>query len=851
MSFVRVRRTHSATGIPRKKKPMRRKPVWDDTVNDLTALKATVEEIEYRKASHRSKNALVARLQAQKDLQKKKKKSADLSISNSEARQLAIMKEVLYDQHQFHSTIAKSDKMLSSVKDMFGDDPKRFAGFPRVTAAPDSDSGDRSASLVLDHPDIQTRMEALSQSLMDGSALNDFDSDSDEEAVAPDPITYQPMMNMERFQMYLATEEKNQTLSTISGQAQLSQLAHGPVQSTQIHDTASLHTSIGTGCETPKRNPNESISILKTPRSAINDTKKVKKTRKRVAPAKSPPHNNTSAFNLTDLRKVLENLQEEIAEFERQTGRRAPAEKHRQETFSGYTLSLIDSVTKLSRYLKENDIRLRAETTLREQLTQDISQLAALIDALTSDIILTQEESAMLKSEFTKYRVETQSEIYYLKSVLQKAGLIEGEGVVIQTPPRAPPPSHAPADMDERDDAKQPQELSAIPDHVQSASAAVLLSPPVRKSHQMEEEVLDTRMQTAPHTTGADLPSYSSGFLIGGAKYMHGPISSNPSVASSVDSRQERSLTSPGLHPSSGVSVTAPAVSYGIPPQGSGGPSHTDSVSLHNSQGPSWYPQSQFLQSMESQSSRQQQSLPVSTTQGYSQVHPSASYPGQGIHGIQTRPYLTNNAARVAVPRPSPLVQSNVGVSLQSSVNPALRPGMSQMLGGRVQPTAHQGMYPLMSQSGGMGGQDPALLAHTSGLSAPPSYNSKDILAAQILELNKQHEEAQVRLQVLMQQQQHQHLEHLDQHHTLQETNSELQAATTLAQRRPQQHGLPSYPVSPPISPISQKSDKFLSLQGLAIQNNAGSSSSREITVSLPSMSLDSTNESSPSPKRA
>lgn len=32
----------------------------------------------------------------------------------------------------------------------------------------------------------------------------------------------------------------------------------------------------------------------------------------------------------------------------------------------------------------QNDIRLRAETTLREQLTQDISQLAALIDALTS-----------------------------------------------------------------------------------------------------------------------------------------------------------------------------------------------------------------------------------------------------------------------------------------------------------------------------------------------------------------------------------------------------------------------------------------------------------------------------------
>lgn len=46
-------------------------------------------------------------------------------------------------------------------------------------------------------------------------------------------------------------------------------------------------------------------------------------------------------------------MEDEIAEYERSTGRRAPAERHRQENFSGYTLSIVDSVTKLCRYLKE------------------------------------------------------------------------------------------------------------------------------------------------------------------------------------------------------------------------------------------------------------------------------------------------------------------------------------------------------------------------------------------------------------------------------------------------------------------------------------------------------------------
>lgn len=51
--------------------------------------------------------------------------------------------------------------------------------------------------------------------------------------------------------------------------------------------------------------------------------------------------------------QVLVQLENEIGDLETQTGRRPRAEQPRQESFSGYTMSLVDSVTKLSRYLKD------------------------------------------------------------------------------------------------------------------------------------------------------------------------------------------------------------------------------------------------------------------------------------------------------------------------------------------------------------------------------------------------------------------------------------------------------------------------------------------------------------------
>jgi hypothetical protein len=51
--------------------------------------------------------------------------------------------------------------------------------------------------------------------------------------------------------------------------------------------------------------------------------------------------------------QVLDCLHAEIADFEQKTGRRSATAPQNSETFSGYTVSLVTAVTKLTHYIKE------------------------------------------------------------------------------------------------------------------------------------------------------------------------------------------------------------------------------------------------------------------------------------------------------------------------------------------------------------------------------------------------------------------------------------------------------------------------------------------------------------------
>uniref|UniRef100_A0A2C9LCX3 Spindle and centriole-associated protein 1 n=1 Tax=Biomphalaria glabrata TaxID=6526 RepID=A0A2C9LCX3_BIOGL len=432
----------------------KKRPAWDDTVNDLTVLRATPEEVLLRKEAHKSKNHLSVKLE--KLQQERKSKS---QLTGVEAHQLAIIKEVLYDQQQLQNVLAKSDSMMAVVKDLFGDDPKRFMGFPNVTTAPSNQDSNSSSSLVASIPDIYTRSEKLSDSVMDQSALNDLyscsESDSDDSEIArPKPISYESKLNLQRFQEYLQQEENKSALmdpAVVGPQFNRNQSNRNTTQpanalpakddrmgvtQSQFYEAVTallaqeqrglnakdLHRAAGITAnkerdvfQTPPRNgQTPPLPSERSPPSAMNDTQKVKKTKQCTSTTAFEPGNTTT--NMNDMRKALNDLEKDIASYEQLAGRRESQELKKTETFSGYTIALVTAVSRLTKYLKETELRIQTEATLREQLSQDVNQLKTIIDALATDMIVTQEDYGKLYSDYQQYKEATQNELLYLNN---------------------------------------------------------------------------------------------------------------------------------------------------------------------------------------------------------------------------------------------------------------------------------------------------------------------------------------------------------------------------------------------------------------------------------------------------
>ncbi|CAL1540647.1 unnamed protein product [Lymnaea stagnalis] len=456
MSFYRLGHNR------RKKAPSKKRPSWDDTVNDLTVLRATPEEVLMRKEAHKSKNHLSVKLEKLRQEREKSK------MSGADAQQLVIMKEVLYDQQQLEKVLAKTDRMMSVVKDLFGDDPKRFLGFPNVTTAPNAehDSSNCASSFVASVPDIYTQTEKLSDSIMDQSALNDMDSsvysDSSEDEDRPKPISYESKMDLHRFQEFLKEEEKRtahmdppthqpsgnirhyQDPPTHQPSGNIRHYQDPPTQQPnrnirhyQNNGDFGLNTKLktlavtdsiaqGQGANkekerfgTPPRNERRGppLPSERSPPSAMNDTKKVKKTKSinKTSSICSDSGNTT----MNDMRKVLQELETEITLYEQQTGRQ-PHQVQKTETFSGYTIALVTAVSRLTKYLKEAELRINTEVTLREHLTEDVYQLKIIIDALATDLLTTQEEYGKLYLEHLSYRETTQAQLADITNQLKE-----------------------------------------------------------------------------------------------------------------------------------------------------------------------------------------------------------------------------------------------------------------------------------------------------------------------------------------------------------------------------------------------------------------------------------------------
>ncbi|KAK7101098.1 spindle and centriole-associated protein 1-like [Littorina saxatilis] len=758
MSFMRA-------GQARKKKAfVRKRPQWDDTQSDLDAYRATPDEVRARRESHKSKNHIAVKLEK---IRKEKQKQRT-GLTNVEARQVAIMKEVLHDQQQLDTVLSKTDHMLAMVKDLFGDDAKKFTGHPNVTLPPGSQqSGNTSLPRA---PQIRTRIEKLSESIVSQSALNDFsgssadESEEDKEGQQPEPMNFQSRLDLQSYQQYLQEEENsnsnaiptggsvgvsqadiqrlqqlqqillaqdrhqgnsvrdnNHTLSTISGNVAGSMLlggqqAQGPAHSTQLpgEQFASFP-----GQHTPPTSDRSGSGSRRTPtKSALNDTGKVNKSRRRVQPHASPSANTSSAMNMGDMRQVLRTLHAEIADFERRTGRRSASDVQNTESFTGYTVALVTAVAKLTHYMKETELRLQAEMMVREQLAQDVQQLTVTIDSVTQEMIVTQEEYGRLGSEFHNYRQQVQGEMALLQAqVLELKHQQSTQGSRHSTPGKA-----ASAGGDDGD-----ENYSELPERMtQPSAAAVLLTPVVRKTRVTDEEKLEAQ-KPKRQTSLVDIPS----LLADADPPQH-------------QSRQH-SVAASKAQTSMAASVSSTSSGRPDPP-------------------------------------RLTQTLPVMAT--------------------------------VNVPRPIPLIQSNLGVPLSGS----------QAAGPLSQSQSHPSRTNSLV-SGGAAGYNNTITTTTS---TAATVEGTRAMESQIAELNRQHAEAQLRLQSLLEQQKRQH----DQ---LQQLQDDGAVVGDRAGSRVVQQGTMPGTVSPPISPISLRSEHFE--QRDPAQRLV--SMSREIKVAMPTVDLE------------
>lgn len=186
--------------MKKKKTPVKQE--WDNTVNDLTAHRATPEDLIRRHEIHKSKNRALVHWELQEKALRRKWKKQKPEVSNLEKRRLSLMKEILSDQYQMQDVLEKSDHLMAAAKDLFVDFPRRRTAFPNVTVAPDSSQG---PILVNQDPVTQA---ILSESVVEPQALNEVDNEEegtvnsqseDSENELDNSVDSQSNMNTDRF----------------------------------------------------------------------------------------------------------------------------------------------------------------------------------------------------------------------------------------------------------------------------------------------------------------------------------------------------------------------------------------------------------------------------------------------------------------------------------------------------------------------------------------------------------------------------------------------------------------------------------------------------------------------------
>ncbi|NXO35404.1 SPICE protein, partial [Locustella ochotensis] len=457
MSLLRGPRPRAAArkGPRKAAAPAAAKRDWDSTVHDLTVHRATPEDILRRREIHKSKNKALAHLEIQeKALNRKWKKQKQLGADSLERRKLTLMREILSDQYHLQDVWKRSGQVMAVAKDLLEDAPRTRAGFPNVTMAPNCDLESSQGPIVQkSHPPSQ--LSILSESVMDSQALNE----EEEEALSEDGhhgvLGFKSTINSDRL-LRLLREENSLVNSQLwvekdKRKTALSQESDVPRTPTTI--SPSLAQSALNATSVIKRtrsrlwneDEEESVDSSDSVRQVLNPNSRKQKQiaakmkRKQAAQSSARQTRGDSPANLiqTDLQRddkpsldvlshMIQEVEHELEEYERCTGREVQ-KKERSEGLSGFTLSLVNALCRVMRYLRETEMQLHEREMMRQQQEEMLNEHRELIDALTAEVLQVREENITLQKKLQQHMTVTDQKLMCLTQAFKGLPLVEPE----------------------------------------------------------------------------------------------------------------------------------------------------------------------------------------------------------------------------------------------------------------------------------------------------------------------------------------------------------------------------------------------------------------------------------------
>ncbi|KAL6038571.1 hypothetical protein STEG23_023230, partial [Scotinomys teguina] len=434
-----------------------------NTVNDLTVHRATPEDLVRRHEIHKSKNRALAHWELQEKALKRKWKKQKPGTSSLEKRRLSIMKEILSDQYQMQDVLEKSDHLMAAAKGLFVDVPRKRTGFPNVTMAPDS-----SQSPIGVNQDPATQ-SALNESLIEPQGLNEVDNEEgntvhsqSEDSGSELPLSSQSNRSTERFLHQLKEENSeliNQLWTDIQQKLATQSQGTPPATPSPVPSAEEQKDALN-GTDAVKRiqlQPEESaetadssyvVGQMLNSRKQKQLLNQVKRKPDMRAPSKQKKNMLSSSTTSTDLpsgnnssldvlKHMIHEVEHEVEEYERSTGREVMGLQGGLG-LTGFTLSLVSSLCRLVRYLKESEIQLRKEVETRQHLEQMLGDHRELIDALTAEILLLREENSTTQARLQQYMVTTDEQLISLTHTIKNCPVINNSRQEGQASERAP-----------------------------------------------------------------------------------------------------------------------------------------------------------------------------------------------------------------------------------------------------------------------------------------------------------------------------------------------------------------------------------------------------------------------------